>query len=254
MAIEAPRKPRKLTDQEWLEIREAARLSSDDDARAEMDACLFVLYPGMIYNRDRVAASLRRWTRMLKHSHAFATLYWQDRLPDLLRDEYEAIIERNACFWVPRKRKREPDDVTTEREPEDVTTEYDPPRDVTTERDVHYIVTLRTRALAHLDACRALRRANRGKEDPQQVCLISWLCGIWLNYFHAPDLTFTVPPLGGEPRGPLIDFLRAAMGKVMTAPSPHTLRRAIERERAEREKAKQYRLDLIAGRRRRMAD
>jgi hypothetical protein len=226
-----------LSDQEWLEIREAARLIPDDGARAEMDACLFVKYPGMTYNRERVAAALRRWTRMLKHLDAAAELYWQG-LPHLPRDEFEAILERRACAWLPGDVTELDEKVEATADPADdpeaVLQEKDRGR-LLTERDLHYIATLHSRALAHVLACQALRRGNRGKEDPQQVCLISWLCGIWLNYFHAPDLTFTVPPLGGEPRGPLIDFLRAAMSKVMTVPSPHTLRRAIERERAERE-------------------
>jgi hypothetical protein len=116
------------------------------------------------------------------------------------------------------------------------------PDDIMQERDLFYLDRLHRHALSQVLGCRALRRANRGKRDSRQEWLVSRLCGIWLIEFGAPDLGFTIPPLGGEPGGPLIDFLRAAMRQVMpTPPSPYTLRRAIERERDDREGAKQLR-------------
>jgi hypothetical protein len=54
------------------------------------------------------------------------------------------------------------------------------------ERDLYYIEALRRRALAHVLACRAIRRANAGRRDPQREWLISRLCGIWLDHFGAP--------------------------------------------------------------------
>jgi hypothetical protein len=121
------------------------------------------------------------------------------------------------------------------------------PDDIMRERDFFYIERLHRRALAHVLACRAIRRANAGRRDPQREWLISRLCGVWLDNFGAPDLTVTVPPLGGAPRGPLIEFLLAAMRPIMPRrelPSRASLPRMIMREREERENAKQLRLEL----------
>jgi hypothetical protein len=115
------------------------------------------------------------------------------------------------------------------------------PDDIMQERDLFYLDRLHRHALSQVLGCRAMQRANAKRHDSQRAWLISRLCGIWLIDFRAPELGFTVPPQGGEPYGPLIDFLRAAMRQVTAAPSPHTLRRAIERERDDREGAKQLR-------------
>ena len=58
--------------------------------------------------------------------------------------------------------------------------------DIMQERDLYYIERLRRRALALVIACQAIRRANRGRSDPQREWLISRLCGIWLDNFDAP--------------------------------------------------------------------
>lgn len=190
-----------LSNHAWLAICEAAGLIPDADARAEIDACLFVEYPAFAYHRTRVATTLRRSLAMLRHYKVLAALYGE--------------IE-------PR------------------------PDDITTERDLYYLKMLHQRALAHVLACRAIRRANRGRKNAQHEFLISRLSGIWLNNFNGPDLTVTVPGKGGPPRGPLIAFLIATMRQIMPSalPSPETLRDTIDRERKERENAKQLRLQL----------
>ena len=75
-------------------------------------------------------------------------------------------------------------------------------------------------------ACQAIRRANKGHRNPQREWLISRLCGIWLDNFHAERLTVTV---GGQPGGPLINFLLAAMRQIM-----RQARSAARRERCAR--------------------
>src|SRR5262245_11515247 len=123
------------------------------------------------------------------------------------------------------------------------------PGDIMHERDLYYLAALDRRALAHMLACRAIRRANAGRRNTQREWLVSRLCGIWLDNFCGRDLTVTVPGDGGPPRGPLIEFLQTAMRVVMfVKPSADTLRDAIARERAERENAKQLRLQLSSRR------
>jgi hypothetical protein len=95
-------------------------------------------------------------------------------------------------------------------------------------------------------AC-AIRRAHRGHQDVQFEWLCGQLCTIWLWDFHAPELTISVPSWGGAPRGPLIMFMLTAIGEVVPEeklPSPYALRDAVQRERNEREKARQLGLFL----------
>ena len=87
--------------------------------------------------------------------------------------------------------------------------------DIKHERDLYYIERLRRRALALVIASEAIRRANKGRSNAQREWLISRLCGIWLDNFHADALTVTVPGSGGPPGGPLINFLLAAMRLIM---------------------------------------
>jgi hypothetical protein len=122
-----------------------------------------------------------------------------------------------------------------------------PGDDIKRERDLFYIERLHRRALAGVLACRAIRRANRRRSNPQREWLISRLSGIWLYNFGAPDLTYTVPSWGGPPSGPLIEFLLAAMRQIVPhdkLPKAHAWRDLIDRERRARENARQLRLDL----------
>jgi hypothetical protein len=111
--------------------------------------------------------------------------------------------------------------------------------DIVQERDLFYLEHLHRRALSQVLGLQALRRANRGQQNPQQAWLITRLCSIW-SFDFGGELGFAVPSLGGPPAGPLISFLRVAMRQVVPEPSPHTLRRAIEREHDAREAAKQW--------------
>jgi hypothetical protein len=99
---------------------------------------------------------------------------------------------------------------------------------------------------ARFSASRAFRRANAGRRNPQRAWLVSRLCAIWIWDFGG-HLSVTTPPLGGPPRGALIDFLLAAMSQVIPGhdlPSPDTLRDQIKRERKDRENARQLGLFL----------
>jgi hypothetical protein len=194
---------RELTDAAWAEICAAAAnhsppLTPDEGTRAELSAVLFSEYPGMRYDRQRVAVALRRAERMLRNLAAFAT-------------------DHRAQFTAD---------------------------DVRTEADRWFLEMLRRRPLATWLACRALRRANKGHQNSQREWFVSRLSGIWLDSFHAPRLTVSVPATGGPPGGPLIEFMLAAMRQVMPEPRRESLRDAIDRERRERENAKQLWLEL----------
>ena len=85
----------------------------------------------------------------------------------------------------------------------------------------------------------------------QREWLYHRLCTVWLDHFHAPGLTYSVPSRGGPPYGPLIAFILAAAGLVMPElPSPKTVRDAINRERIERENAKQLSFYFLERRKR----
>jgi hypothetical protein len=213
--------PRDLIERAWIEICEAARLLPDADARAEMSACLFVEYPGMGYDRERVATALRRSERMLKHLKTSAEQYRQAWLPDFTVDQLDVVVTGRAMAVVD---------------------------DVRTARDLWCIAMLHRRAEATWLAACALRRANRGHHDSQREWLISRLCGIWLENFNGQHLGVSRPSRGGKPGGPLIRFLTAAMRQIMPLlPDAETLADAIERERAERQNARQLRLKLENG-------
>jgi hypothetical protein len=120
-----------------------------------------------------------------------------------------------------------------------------PTDDVKTEADLWFVKMLRRRPDALWNGCQALRRANEGHRNSRYEWLVSQLCGIWLDHFRAPYLTVSVPATGGEPRGPLMDFMRAALRQAMPKqPKAQALRKAIYRERIGRENAKQLWLEL----------
>jgi hypothetical protein len=197
--------PRALSDAAWIEICQAAKLMPDADARAEMSACLFVEYQGMVYDRKCVEATLRRSKRMLKLINSLAALY-----QDMPAPRGDAIKIKH-------------------------------------QRDLYYLDRLRQRALSHILGCQALRRANHGQSDSQYEWLISRLCGIWLTNFNGQHLGVSRPSKGGKPCGPVIRFLLAAVRQIIPPrllPDPETLKKAIERERAERENARQLGLQL----------
>jgi hypothetical protein len=210
-----------LSDDAWARICEAAKRDPDADARAELERVLFEEYPGFARNRERVDAALRQSERMLKRLDAFATLYWWTWAPDLPPDEFHAILDGRSDAFFPANKK--------------------------TEADLWCMKILRRRPLATWLACRAFRRDSEGRRNPLRGFLVSRLCSIWLYNFGGRVLTVTIPPLGGEPGGPLIEFLLAAMREVVPPhelPRREALRDAIDRERQEHERARQYSLEL----------
>jgi hypothetical protein len=100
---------------------------------------------------------------------------------------------------------------------------------------------LRQYAEANWLGARVIRRANAGRKSVPREWLYHRLCSIWLDNFGG-ELTVRVPPLGGPPYGPLIDFILAAFRQVASAdelPSPETVRDAIDREDRERKLLRQ---------------
>jgi hypothetical protein len=190
-----------LSDEAWADIRAAAGRTPDAEARAALSAILFDDYPKFKYDRERVAAALRRSEHMLKHLEAFAAGYC-DQFPNA--DE------------------------------------------VTTERDHWCIEGLKRRTLAVLLAARVIRSANARRRNVQRELLYHWLCNVWIDHFHG-ELTYSIPSLGGLPRGPLIEFLLAAFRQIVSEdalPSREAVRDSVDRERIEREHVKQFVLKL----------
>jgi hypothetical protein len=222
-----------LSDEAWARICAAAEHTPDAGTRERLSAILFEEYPVFHYDRERVAAALRRSEQMLIHLGAFAEFYRQAWLPHLLEDEVDAIFAGRASAFVVDDKAIEQDCCSSAKRQ----------RDKAIERDCWSIAMLRQRAEAAWLTARAIRRAHRGHRNVQREWLCNQLCTVWLWDFHAPDLTCSVPSWGGAPYGPLIEFLRAAIREVVAEeelPSPYALRDAIRREGAERENARQF--------------
>jgi hypothetical protein len=214
-----------LSDEAWARICAAAERAPDAGTRERLSTILFEEYPAFHYDRKRVAEAYKRAEQMLKHLNAFAELYRQAFLPCLPVDQLPAILTGRASPVVPKDVRAEPEGTE--------------PKDVRTERDFCSIAALRLRAEDNWLTARAIRRANARRANVQHEWLYDRLCAVWLYDFHAP-LTYSVPSRGGPPYGPLIAFILAAAGLVMSEPpSPETVRDAIDRERMERENARQ---------------
>ena len=204
-----------LTDFAWADICAAGGLTPDAEARAALSAFLFEEYPAFAYDREGVARKRKRSERMLKHLAAIAELYRQALLPDLSPDQFQAIVAAAD--------------------------------DIRIEAELWSIKMLQKRASSEWLAARAIQRANARRKSPQRELLYHRLCGVWLDHFGANALSYSVPSLGGSPHGPLIAFMLAAIRQVVpedALPDAETVRDAIDRERAERERAKQLNLFL----------
>jgi hypothetical protein len=205
-----------LSDQAWADICTAAQRIPDVGTRERLSTVLFEEYPVFAYDRTRAEAALRRSERMLHHLGAFAEFYRQLWLSHLPEDEVEAIFDGQASAFL---------------------------GDKGIERDCWSIAKLRQRAEAVWLLARAIRQAHRSHGNVRQEWLITELCTCWIWDFHGKeDLPYSVPPGGGKPYGPLIDFLSAAIREVTPdrePPNLFTLRDAILRQRRERENAKQ---------------
>jgi hypothetical protein len=194
-----------LSDQAWADICAAAGRAPDAEARGVLSAILFEEYPAFHYDRERVAAAYRRSERMLKHLDAFAAEYCA---------EFAAVDEGARADAVTNTVRITP--------------------------DLWAIEGLRKQALGLWLYARAIRRANARRASVQREWLYHRLCTVWLDHFHAHDLSYSRPPKGGDPYGPLITFMLAAMRQIMskrTLPAPETVADAIDRERAERQNA-----------------
>jgi hypothetical protein len=208
-----------LSDQAWHAICAAAGREPDGDARAKLESILFQEYPAFAYDRDRVAAAFKHSGRMLEKLEAFARLYRQTWLPQLPLEHLDIILDGRAEALF---------------------------GDRTIERDLWCIARLHQRTLATRLAACAIQRAYTGRKSIQREWLYHRLCGVWLDYFHAP-LTYSVSSRGGPPHGSLIAFMLAAIRQIMPEqdlPKPATIRDAIIRERAERKKIQQLTLQL----------
>src|SRR5262249_48930275 len=198
-----------LSDQAWANICAAAGRSPDAGTRERLSTILFEEYPVFHYDRKRVARAFKNSKRMLKRLAAFEAAY---------RTEFTLVDEAARADAVTNTVRVTP--------------------------DLWAIEGLRKQALGlWLYAC-AIREAHARRANVQRAWLYNQLCTVWLRDFDAP-LTYSVPSRSGPPYGPLIAFILAAAGLVMSEPpSPETVRDAIDRERMERENARQLSLFL----------
>jgi hypothetical protein len=192
-----------LSDQAWADICAAAEHTPDAETRAVLSVILFEEYPAFHYDRKRLAEAYRRSERMLKHLDAFTADYCAEFAPA----DNAATAVTNTVRITP---------------------------------DLWAIEGLRKQALALWLYARAIRRANKGRKSVQREWLYHRLCTVWLDHFHAPRLKYSRPARGGDPYDPLIAFMLAAMRQIVPKlPDPETVADAIDRERIERENAKQ---------------
>jgi hypothetical protein len=193
-----------LSDEAWAGICVAAERTPDAGTRERLSKILFEEYPAFAYDRKRVARAFKNSTRMLKCLAAFEAAY---------QTEFTLVDEAARANAVTDTVRVTP--------------------------DLWAIEGLRKQALGLWLYARAIRRANARRANAQHEWLYDKLCMVWLYDFHAP-LHYSVPSRGGPPYGPLIAFILAAAGLVMSEPpSPETVRDAIDRERMERENARQ---------------
>lgn len=196
-----------LSDQAWADICAAAGRTPDVEARAVLSAILFEEYPAFHYDRKRVGRAFNNSTRMLKLLAAFEAVYCAEFAA--ADDAAHADAVTNTVRITP---------------------------------DLWAIEGLRKQALGLWLYSRAIRRANKGRKSVPREWLSHRLCGMWLDHFHAPELNYSRPSRGGDPYGPLIAFMLAAMRQIMPEaklPAPETVADAINRENIERENARQ---------------
>ena len=198
-----------LSDEAWARICAAAERTPDAGTRAALSALLYKEYPGFRYDAEKTAATRRRAERMLKAVAALEADYQMQFTLQSVQDEDE---DENAVAYRER-----------------------------TERDLWGLKGVRQRAeavwlLAHTIQCAHARHAS-----VQDAWLYHRLCAIWRNHFHAVRLTYDTS--GGEPHGPLVEFILAAMRQIMpedALPARWTVRDAIDRENSERANAKRF--------------
>ena len=152
---------------------------------------------------------------MLKNLDAFAELYGETN--HISADNLKAILEDRAEAFIPNR------------------AEAFIPNDIENQRALWCIARLRRRTKAMLHAARTLQDAKTPRQTEQRAMLYHWLCGVWLYHFGG-ELTYdrSGGDLGGEPGGPLVDFILTAMRQVMpedALPSRETVRDNIDRER-----------------------
>jgi hypothetical protein len=191
-----------LSDQAWADICTAAgQHRPDAEARAVLSVVLFEEYPAFAYDRERTAMRNERAERMLKHLDAFTADYCAEFKPT--DDATRADAVTNTVRIKP---------------------------------DLWCIEKLRRRAEAVLLYTNIIRHANARQQSVQRAMLYHRLFTVWLDHFHAAELTYTRK--AGEPSGPLVEFILTAMRQIMPEdklPSREAMRDNIDDERRGRE-------------------
>jgi len=213
-----------LTDAAWAEICVAAKHAPDAEARAVLSGILFKQYPAFAFDRESTIRDQERAERMLEHLDAFAELYREAcHFP---ADQFEAVLAGRAEAFIPNN------------------SESNVPNNIQTEFGIWCIARLRQRTMAVWQCAHTIRVANARHQNTQRAMLYYSLCTVWLDHFHA-ELKYNrpSPPKRGDPYGPPIDFMLAAMRQVMpedALPDPETVSDAIDRYKKGRKKLLSY--------------
>jgi hypothetical protein len=203
---------RTLSDKVWAGILAAAKTHPPDaDARAALSQALFNDYP--TYDRERVAKTAERAERMLEQLAAFEADYRVQFPSGVWKTDQDYEIKRHIANQ--------------------------------NERGLRWLEGLRGRTETVLLEARRQQRANARRRNTQREMLYFQLCGVWLDHFGG-ELTYD-RSAGGEPGGPLVDFILMAMRQAMpedALPSREAVRDNIDRERREREAARRVALQI----------
>jgi hypothetical protein len=190
-----------LGDEAWADICAAAGRTpvAEAEARAVLSKILFDDYPAFSYKRADVAAAIKRAKRMLKHLVAYEADY---------RVQFKPVDDAVRT-----------DDLKIRIRP-----------------DLWCLEGLRRRPAALLLVANTLKHANEGRRNVQRALLYHWLCSVWLDHFHAPDLSYETGHRR-PPSGPLIEFILMAMRQIIpedALPARKTVGDNIDRETEER--------------------
>jgi hypothetical protein len=197
-----------LSDEAWATICAAAERTPDAGTRAALSALLYKEYPGFRYDAEKTAATRRRAERMLKAVAALEADYQMQFTLQSVQDEDE---DENAVAYRER-----------------------------TERDLWGLKGVRQRAEAVWLLARTIQNANARRASEQDAWIYHRLCDVWLYDFHA-KLRYDTS--GGEPHGPLVEFILAAMRQIKpedALPARWTVRDAIDRWVLEHANAKRF--------------
>jgi hypothetical protein len=177
-------------------------------ARAALSRILLEEYPNFRFDRSKIIAKQKQAETLMDRLRTFTNMYRSVYAPLISVGEFEAILTGRSLPYLVD--------------------------DIRTEHGLWCIAKLWQRIDAEIEFCVIMRRANERHQDTQRVWLYHRLCTVWLDHFAQASLE-DYNREGGQPSGPLIEFILRSARQVLTKlPSREAIRDNIERERGER--------------------